>query len=46
METTTVGNRAYYFEKSISETDRAARIRETEELMQGLGIDPVLKIYL
>ena len=46
METTTVGNRAYFFEKSINEADRAARIRETEELLQRLGIDPVLRICL
>ncbi|MBR3293467.1 MAG: hypothetical protein IKI69_03470 [Oscillospiraceae bacterium] len=46
METCTLGNRSYSFEKSISEGDRAARIRETEELFQRLGIDPELRICL
>ena len=46
METCTLGNRMYSFEKSIGEADRAARIRETEELFRRLGIDPELRICL
>ncbi|MBR3293466.1 MAG: hypothetical protein IKI69_03465 [Oscillospiraceae bacterium] len=46
METTTIGNRAYFFDASISEADRAERIRETEELFLRLGIDPALNICL